>query len=57
MKKYQYKYILLSKGKYQGAKFTEHLQFTFNPDLKLKEMQELCPKMEFKVKLNPKRNI
>jgi hypothetical protein len=55
--KYQYKYKLMSRGKITLGKFTDHFQFTFNPDKVLNEMINLCPMMEFKVVLNSKRNI
>jgi hypothetical protein len=56
VQKYQYKYKLMSKMPSEN-KFSEYMQFTYNPDAVLEEIQGYWPKWEFKVVLNPKRNI
>ena len=56
MKKYQYKYKLMSKSEF-SPKWSEYMQFTFNPEEVKERIQLLWPKWEFKVVLNPKRNI
>ena len=56
LQKYQYKYKLMCKNSHD-SKFSEYMQFTFNPKDTLKEIQGIWPDQQFKVILNPNRNI
>lgn len=56
MSKYQYKYKLMSRSEF-SPKWSEYTQFTFSPEKVKEEFQKMWPTWEFKVILNPKRNI